>query len=289
MARLIRVALCQATSAIGAKGVDPRPENVERAASLMRRATAEGAQLLLFGEIYLNGYRSDETLREFSTTLTPPDEYMCELLQVARELDIIVAMGVCRRAQSLQGGLFNSAVVFSQAGIIGWYDKVHLGTFPLFDGRVALEGAIWRPGREYKVLDTPAGRIGLQICRDIRFPEASRVLALKGAELIVNLSAAAQVRVDSWDYFTRARAAENLVWLAMTSVVGGQRDSRLFGGSRIVDPYGRIVARSRDDEEDLVVQEIDLDEIGKARSMSHVFDTRVPAAYAAITEQIPSE
>jgi predicted amidohydrolase len=281
--------LCQATSAIAADDIDPRGENLERAIGFMRRAKAEGGRLLLFGEVYLNGYRSDEALRQFSTSLTPPDDHMVQALRAAKELDVYVAMGISRRAETRQGGLFNSAVLFGPSGVIGWYDKVHLGTFPILDGRFALEGAIWRSGRTYKVFETPLGHIGLQICRDIRFPEASRVLALRGAEVIVNLSAAAEVRIGSWNYFTQARAAENLAWLAMTSVVGVQKDFRLFGGSRIVNPYGETVARAKDDQEDLVVHEIDLDEIVKARAMSHVFDTRVPAAYSAITDEIPVE
>jgi len=289
MSRTVRVALCQAESNLGGDGVDPRPENLERALDFMRRAKADGAELLLFGEVYLNGYRSDAALREFSTTLMPPDRHVETLLQVARELNVWVAMGISRRATTAQGGIFNCAALFGPSGLVGSYDKVHLGTFPLRDGRVALEGAIWRPGREYKVFETPLGQIGLQICRDIRFPEASRVLALRGAELILNLSAAAEVRIGSWNYFTQARAAENLAWLAMTSVVGAQKDFRLFGGSRIVNPYGDVVARTKDDQEDLVVHEIDLDEVQAARVMSHVFDTRVPAAYAAITEEIPAE
>ncbi|MGQ0572434.1 MAG: carbon-nitrogen hydrolase family protein [Armatimonadota bacterium] len=289
MARPIRVALCQATSTIAHDGSDPRPENLARALDFMRRARDAGGQLLLFGEVYLNGYRSDEALREYPTVVDPPDDSVTQLIAAARDLQVHVAMGICRRAITPQGGLFNSALLLGPAGVLGWYDKVHLGTFPLFDGRAALEGVYWRPGRSYKVFDTALGRVGLQICRDVRFPEASRVLALKGADIIVNLSAAVEVRTESWGYFSQTRAAENLTWFAMTSVVGQQKDFRLFGGSRIVSPAGKVVARTRDDQEDLVVHEIDLDEVAKARAMSRVFDTRVPSAYAAITDEIPPE
>jgi predicted amidohydrolase len=120
----------------------------------------------------------------------------------------------------------------------------------------------------------------------MRFPEASRVLALKGAEIIVNLAAAVEEALESWDYFARARAAENLSWFVMASVVGTQKDIHLFGGSRIVNPYGEVIARAHDNQEDLIVQEIDLDEVRRARAMSHIFDTRIPTAYGAITEDI---
>lgn len=179
-------------------------------------------------------------------TLTPPDCHVEALLRSVRDLDVFVAMGISRRATMTQGGVFNSAVLLGPEGIVGWYDKVHLGTFPLEGGRTVLEAAIWRLGRAYKVFETPLGRIGLQICRDIRFPEASQVLAVRGAELIRNLLAAAESRIGSWNYFTQARAAENLAWLAMASVVGAQKAFRLFGGSRIVNLHGEVVARTKD-------------------------------------------
>ncbi len=286
MARPLRIGICQTESALGDDRHDPRPENLDRAIELMRRARNEGAQLVLFGEMYLNGYRSDETLKYYPTVLAPPDRYVEDFIRVARELDIFLGMGICRQACLPQGGLFNSAMVVGPAGVIGWYDKVHLGTFPISNGRYAMEGAFWRPGKTYRVIETPLGRLGFQICRDMRFPEASRVLALKGAEIIVNLAAAVEEALESWDYFARARAAENLSWFVMASVVGTQKDIRLFGGSRIVNPYGEVIARAHDNQEDLIVQEIDLDEVRRARAMSHIFDTRMPTAYGAITEDI---
>ncbi|MBI4279019.1 MAG: carbon-nitrogen hydrolase family protein [Armatimonadetes bacterium] len=283
--RSLRIGLCQATSAFSTDGTDPRPENLDRAVAFMRRAADQGARLTLLGEVFLNGYRSDEALRDFPTRVDPPDQHILLLIDVARELDLHVALGICRAGGGPFGPLHNSAVLLGPAGVIGWYDKVHVGTFPLFDGRCVTEGLFFVPGRAHRVFDTPVGRIGLQICRDVRFPEASRVLALKGAEVIVNLSAAVEVATESWEYFTRTRANENQVWFAMTSVVGRQKDFMLFGGSRLVSPTGKVVARTRDNEEDLIVTEIDLDEVARARAMSHVFDTRVPSAYAVIAEE----
>src|SRR5690606_921315 len=107
-------------------------------------------------------------------------------------------------------------------------------TYELPDGRLVAEGAYWDEGHQMKVFDLPWGRLGVQICRDVRYPEASRAAALGGAEVIVNLSAAMEERSDSWDVLSRARAMENQAWFVMASVVGHQKDARLSGGSRVV-------------------------------------------------------
>ena len=285
MSRTLRIALCQAMSDLARADYDPRPRNVERALDYMRRAKAQGAQLALFGEVYLDGYRSDWFFHKYSTKLDPPDDCVRELIAACKELDLFVAMGVCRRGNVMPGNLFNTAALLGPSGVLGWYDKVHLGNFPLPDGRLATEAIYWDIGREYRVFDLPWCRVGLQICRDVRYPEASRTLTLMGAEVIVNLSAAVEVRHDSWDYFTRTRANENQVWFAMTSVVGPQEGFQLFGGSRVVSPTGHVVARAKDNEEDLVISEIDLDEVANVRAVSHVLDRRVPRAYRVLTEE----
>ena len=285
MSRTLRIALCQTTSDLARADYDPRPQNVERAIDFMRRAKRQHAQLALFGEVYLDGYRSDWFFQQYSTKLDPPDDCVAELIAACKELDLYVAMGICRRGNVMPGNLFNTAMLLGPSGVVGWYDKVHLGTFPLPDGRVATEAIYWDIGREYRVFDLPWCRVGLQICRDVRYPEASRTLTLMGAELIINLSAAIQVREDSWEYFTRTRANENQVWFAMTSVVGPQEGFQLFGGSRVIGPTGEVVARAQDSVEDLVVAEIDLDEVANVRALSHVLDRRVPRAYRVLTEE----
>jgi predicted amidohydrolase len=116
-------------------------------------------------------------------------------------------MGLCRRGDLMPGNLFNSAMLIGPDGVMGYYDKVHLGDFLLPDGRLATEAIYWNPGREYRVFDTPWCRIGLQICRDVRYPEVSRVLTLMGAEFVINLATVVKVRQSSWEYFWVAVAS----------------------------------------------------------------------------------
>jgi predicted amidohydrolase len=283
MSRVLRLALCQVASDIASDGIDPRPANLARAESCIRRAADEGANLALFGEVYLNGYRSDAHLQRYSSTVDPPDGDIRRLIELSRETGVFIAMGISRRGPTFPGNLFNSAVLVGPDGLIGHYDKVHVANFELPSGRLVLEGVYWDIGRQFRVFDLPWARVGLQICRDVRYPEASRQLTLMGAEVIINLSAAAAVRTDSWQYFALTRAAENQVWFAMTSVVGQQKDDQLFGGSRVISPTGELIARAKDNQEDFCVVDLDLDEVTKLRAMSHVLDRRVPSAYSAIT------
>ena len=285
MTRNLRIALCQAESDLAREDYDPRPANVARAIGFMRRAAKEKAQLALFGEVYLDGYRSDWWFHKYSTKLDPPDSCVNELIKACKELDLYVAMGVCRRGNIMPGNLYNTAMLIGPQGLVGWYDKVHLGNFALPDGRLATEAIYWDVGHEYRVFDLPWCRVGLQICRDVRYPEASRTLTLMGAEVLVNLSAAVEVRVSSWEYFSQTRANENQLWFAMTSVVGPQLDFQLFGGSRIVSPTGEVVARAKDNEEDLVIHDVDLDEVARVRALSHVLDRRQPRAYRILTAE----
>jgi len=291
MSRTVRLALCQAKSDHATPGQDPRPANLERALRMIEEAASQGANLVLFGETYLNGYRSDQHLREYSTRLDPPDEHVQQLIEASSAHDVYLVMGVSRFGPVMPGNLFNSSVLIGPEGVVGWYDKVHLGNFVLPDGQVATEMVYWDVGREYRAFDTRMGRIGLQICRDVRYPEASRTLTLMGAELIVNVTAAPVVnRPQDWrvEHFSTTRAHENQVWFVMVGVLGDHPDMPLLGGSRIVSPTGQVIGRIDDHVEDILLCDIDLNDVARERALTHVLDRRVPSAYRIIAEDRPN-
>jgi predicted amidohydrolase len=187
------------------------------------------------------------------------------------------------------GNLFNTSILVSPDGVVGHYDKVHLANFVLPDGQIATEMVYWNVGDAYRVFDTPWARVGLQICRDIRYPEASRALTLMGAELIVNSTAAPVIeRTATWkvEHFSTTRAVENQVWFAMAGVLGKQRDMTLLGNSRIVSPVGETMVKIPDHEEKVVVCDLDIDAVARERSLTHVLDRRVPSAYRVITDPV---
>lgn len=176
----VRVALCQLTSILGDERTDPRPDNLERGVATLRRAAELGAQLAVFGEVYLNGYRTYEYLYGYGVTVDPPDRYVQGFTQVARELGIHVIVGAATNGPAVPGDGYNSAIFLGPSGVIGVHHKARVAAFAHSTG-LATKRCFYSPGRALEVFDSPVGRIGFEICYDISFPEVNRVLALKGA------------------------------------------------------------------------------------------------------------
>jgi predicted amidohydrolase len=281
--RTVRVALVQASQAIGTETFDPRDDNLDKALSAIDRAASDGAGLVVFGEMYLSGYRTDEWLHKWATTVDPPDRHVQALIEKARSRDLVILMGMGTFGAVMPGDVYNSTLVVCPDGLAGVYRKSHVAAFPYSEG-VALERCFYSPGKELPVFDTPAGRIGVHICYDMSFPEVARVQTLKGAEMLVNTSGSAAGFEEYWDHVAYARAVENLTWYVVCSAVGQQRDTRLFGGSRIIDPGGVVVAAAKHNEEDYLFADIDLDRPRAVRATSHTLSIRQPQMYAAIAE-----
>lgn len=281
----IRVALVQSRSELGTETKDPRDVNMERALASIKEAADKGADLIVFGEMYLSGYRTDEWLHKWATVIDPPDEHVQTLVHAARDRKVHIIMGMGTFGAVMPGDVYNTALLVGPDGVIGAYRKVHVAAFPYSQG-IAMERCFYSPGRELPVFDTPLGRIGIHICYDMSFPEVARVQALKGADLLINVSASAGGFETYWEHGLFMRAAENSSWYMVCSVVGMQRGDRLFGGSRVVDPTGTVVAAGKFDEEDLVIADIDPSLTRASRSQSHNFSLRQPDIYRAISDPV---
>ncbi len=272
----IRVALMQRKSDLGTETHDPRDSNLERALGDIERAASQGADLVVFGEMYLSGYRTDEWLHKWATVIDPPDRHVEKLVAAAAQHRLHVIMGMGTFGASMPGDVY-----------LGAYRKTHVAAFPYSEG-ISMERCFYSPGHDLPVFDTPLGRLGIHICYDMSFPEVPRTQALKGADILINVSASAGGFEEVWDHSLFVRAVENASWYMVCSVVGMQRGDRLFGGSRIVDPSGTVVAAGKFDEEDDVIADIDPSLTRAARSKSHYFSIRQPGIYAAITEEVPN-
>lgn len=282
----IRVALVQYASDLGTEDHDPRDANLERALAAIEKAAQGGAQLVALGELYLTGYRTDEWLHRWASVLDPPDRHVQALIDAARRHRVHVIVGMATFGSVMPGDVYNTAVLFGPRGLIGAYRKCHVAAFPYSEG-ISHERCFYSPGKELPVFDTDLGRIGIHICYDMSFPEVSRVQVLKGADFLINISASAGGFEKTWEHGLFMRATENATWYMVCSVVGVQRGDRLFGGSRVVSPTGRVVAHGKMDEEDVVVADIDLEEARVARSTGHLFSVRNPALYREITDPVP--
>jgi predicted amidohydrolase len=168
-------------------------------------------------------------------------------------------------------------------GLLGAYRKTHL-PFRGVDRFVV-------PGDELPVFDTPLGRIGIEICYDLRFPAVTRTLALRGADMVAHPTNFPMAAKAQTELITVARAAENRVYLLTANRVGKERWGEFCGWSQIVDPYGTRLAEAGEREETLLLADVDLE---KARDKDYVvpgeyelylFGHRRPELYGALVEE----
>lgn len=272
---MVRVAVAQ---------LDPKlaePErNLEACLQRLEEAASAGAQLLVLPECAISGCMFDSVEEGLSVAEEVPGPSVEVLERECARLGVHAVCGMLQRDGDL---LRNAAVLVGPDGLIGTYWKTHL-PFLGVDRFVT-------PGDELHVWDTPLGRIGVEICYDLRFPEVTRTLALRGADLVAhpaNFPTAARVQTE---VITRARAAENRIYLLTANRVGKERRGEFCGWSQIVDPYGTRLVEAGETEEALLVAEMDVE---KARDKDYVlpgeyelylFGHRRPELYGAMVEE----
>ncbi len=200
---------------------------VEKMSANVVEAAAQGADLVVFPEGSLLGCRGCPECADLAgpceTCLglaeTVPGPSSDAMAALAREHDLYIVYGMAERDAQIPSTLYNSAAVVGPEGVIGVYRKVHLGELPW-----VTEGVTYTPGTALPLFPTRFGPIGVQICYDFWFnPELTRLLALKGARLIVCPvgSFAAPGRPDSMRASALARAQENLIHVVVSNSIGG--------------------------------------------------------------------
>ena len=257
--------------------------NLETCLARLEEAAAAGAELLVLPECAIPGYMfesADEALPYAEEIPGPSTEALAE---ACARLGVHVVCGLLERDGD---ALHNSAVLVGPGGIVGSYRKTHLPFLGV--------DRFTQPGDELPVYETPLGRIGLEICYDLRFPEVTRTLALKGADIVAhptNFPVAARIQTE---LITVARAAENRVYLLTANRVGKERWGEFCGWSQIVDPYGRRLAEAGETGEALLVADV---EIEQARDKDYIvpgeyelylFGHRRPELYGALLEETQS-
>ncbi len=178
---------------------------------------------------------------------------------VARERDIHVIFGMEERDADDPGTLYNAAVLIAPDGLVGTYRKIHLG--------IPLETNRFTPGDRVTVFETRIGPIGISICYDFyNNPELSRILALKGARILVNPTGSSDLpgKGPMITYTTLVRAQENLVYAVSANRVGEEGGTRWAGNSAIGGPhfpgFGKLLAEAGKEEE-LIVATLNFDQL----------------------------
>lgn len=268
-------------------------QNYALIAQLLEQARAEGARLVAFPEAALGGYlpvlgNHGDSVRTTRRSLPPALRLDGPEIARVQELagDTVLTIGFCELAEDGETR-YNAAVCLDGSQIYSSYRKVHQ---PLG------ENMSYAAGNGYQAFDTPVGRLGMQICYDKAFPEAARMLALDGAEIVISMSAwpaartatAENLQDDRWTYrfnqFDIARALDNQVFWIASNQSGTFGSLRYVGNAKVVDPGGNILATTLLGD-GLAIAEVDVE--GKFREMRggmfHLRDRR-PDVYAPVVE-----
>jgi len=248
----IRIALAQ----INSKRQNKK-ENLQKIEEFTKKARNQAADLIVFPELSLTGYVMRDQVYEQAETIPGPSSRIIE--SISRKNEIAIVFGMPELSKKAKATIFNTAVFVGTRGLIGKYRKMYLPTHSVFE-----EKRYFRPGHQTVTLNTALGNIGLCICYDLFFPEVCRLTRLKGAQLIVVISASPAVRKNYFEVLTTARALENTAFLAYVNMVGVEDGLQFRGGSRLIGPTGDLLAIAKYDQEDLVVCDLNYDDIRTA-------------------------
>lgn len=273
-----------------------QPEfNLATAERMISEAHERGARLIVLPELFRTRYfcqREDLRYYDLSEPIPGPTTERMQVL--ARRLNIVLVVPLFERRAA---GLYhNSAVIIDSDGaLVGVYRKMHIPHDPLY-----YEKYYFAPGDlGFRVWETRMGRIGVLICWDQWFPEAARLTALQGAEILIYPTAIGwhphekpdwgAVQHDAWETVQRAHAITNGVFVAAVNRVGyeGLDNTGLefWGGSFICDPYGRILAKASHDREEILLAPIDKSMIETMRRHWPFLRDRRIDAYQGLTRQ----
>ena len=243
---------------------DPLPAvNMDRAVEQIRRAAKAGADVICLPELFLSHYfcqQTDASIFDLAETIPGPSTD--RLGALAKSLGkVIIASLFEKRAPGVH---HNTAVVFDADGsMLGLYRKMHIPEDPLF-----FEKYYFTPGDlGFKVFATKFAKIGVLVCWDQWFPEAARLTAMQGAQLLIYPTAIGwhpKEKADfgiaqhsAWETIQRSHAIANGVYVAAINRVGheGAKDAGLefWGASFVADPFGVVLHRGQHDQEENVV------------------------------------
>lgn len=251
-------------------------KNIEKAIFYIRKSVDEGAKIICLPEIFDIGYNLTK-LDEMLDLVEKRKEKTLEVIQkLAKELEVYIIVPIIIKSNS--GKFKNTAFIINEEGeIVLEYSKTHI---------LRSEENYFERGKEYPVIETPYGKIGVMICNDMSFPEVARILAINGAEIIFVPSAwqGHSYLIEWWNRCLAARALDNQLFIAATNRSGISTSSFYGGNSQILNPRGDIIKKLGIGEEVLIC-EIDLDEIKIERDYNTSFYDRRIEDYKILSEK----
>jgi N-carbamoylputrescine amidase len=277
-------------------------ENLAKAVARTREAAAQGAQIICLQELFRSLYFCQvEDHDQFALAEEIPGPSSDALAAVAKQCGVVVVASLFEKRAP--GVYHNTAAVLDANGaLLGRYRKMHIPDDPLF-----YEKFYFAPGDlGFQAWDTKHGKIGVCVCWDQWYPEAARLTALRGAQILFyptaigwHPSEKAQYGAqqhDSWETIQRSHAIANGCFVAVPNRVGHERvcgdDGRevgegieFWGQSFVADPSGRIIAKASSDAEEILIVEVDLGAIDQQRTHWPFLRDRRVDAYAGLEKR----
>lgn len=275
---------------------EDRNENMKVAIELIREAAAKGAKVICTQELFTGTYfpqTIDVNKYEWAEPIPGPTTETMQTL--AKELGVVIIVSLYEYA--MDGMYFNTVVVFDADGSdLGKYRKHHIPEGPQY-----IEKYYFTQGDGgYPVFKTKFGTIGVLICWDEWFPEPSRILALKGADVVFYPSAIGSEpdnpdldTSQTWMDAIRAHGIHNNMFIAAVNRVGREDSEEgymeFYGRSFISNPWGTVIEEAKTKDNEIIMAEIDLSEIKRARNVLQFHRDRRPDSYKELLERVITE
>lgn len=265
--------------------------NIEKAKEKIIEAASKGAQIICLQELFSSLYFCDiEEHTNFSLAEPIPGPVTAEFEDLAGKYKIVIIASLFEKRAP---GLYHNttAVIDADGKYLGKYRKQHIPDDPGY-----YEKFYFTPGDEgYKVFNTRYGKLGILICWDQWYPEAARITALKGAEILFYPTAIGwdvneteknnMEQYEAWQTIQRSHAIANGVHVVSVNRVGREADQQFWGGSFVANPFGTILYKASHDKEEVYVQEIDTELTGHYRSIWPFLRDRRIDTYEPITKR----
>ncbi|WP_444925958.1 carbon-nitrogen hydrolase [Microbulbifer sp. TRSA002] len=283
MSNIVKVALVQQDNTVDCQ------QNIDRSTQGIRAAASEGADLVVLQELHRSLYfcqSEDVSLFDLAETIPGPStDYFGRL---AKELGVVIVTSLFEKRAA--GIYHNTAVVLDKNGsIAGKYRKMHIPDDPGF-----YEKFYFTPGDlGFEVIDTSIGKLGILVCWDQWFPEAARLMAMAGAELLIyptaigwdprDDAAEQQRQLEAWKILQRSHAVANGVPVISCNRVGHESDSSgssagidFWGNSFICGPQGELLACASESDGEILIANIDMEKSEQVRRIwPYLRDRRV--------------
>lgn len=283
--RKVTIGICQS-----ACGTDLEL-NMQKTLSQVRLAAEKGAQVICLQEMYRSIYfcrSEDYQFFDLAETIPGPSTDLFSAL--AKEKGVVIILPLFEKRAT---GLYHNTIVVidTDGSIAGIYRKMHIPDDPSF-----YEKFYFTPGDTgFKVFDTKFGKIGTLICWDQWYPEAARLTAMKGADIIFYPTAIGwddtepaewgQHQLEAWETMQRAHSISNGCFVCAVNRVGQEGELKFWGNSFVYNPLGILQTKTSHDKEEVVTVEIDLDENEYYRQRWPFFRDRRIDAYGELTKR----